>query len=87
LVVTAKGKLLAFCEGRKTSRSDTGDIDTLLRRSIDGGQTRTDIRVVSDFGGDLAGNPTVVEDRNTGSIWLFNTWSSTKSPESRIVAG
>ncbi|MDH4240464.1 MAG: glycoside hydrolase, partial [Phycisphaerae bacterium] len=26
LIVTSKGTLLAFCEGRKTSRSDHGDI-------------------------------------------------------------
>jgi hypothetical protein len=54
LVVTAKGTLLASCEGRKTSRSDTGDIDTLLRRSTDGGKTWSAIRVVSDFGGEAA---------------------------------
>ena len=39
LVVTRTQTLLAFCEGRKNSRSDTGDIDLLLKRSTDGGKT------------------------------------------------
>ncbi|HTN77720.1 MAG TPA: sialidase family protein, partial [Pirellulaceae bacterium] len=38
LVVTAKGSLLAYCEARRTN-SDWGEIDLLLRRSTDGGQT------------------------------------------------
>jgi sialidase-1 len=39
LLVTPKGALLAFCEGRKSSPSDNGDIDLLMRRSDDGGRT------------------------------------------------
>lgn len=34
LVVTKKGTLLAFCEGRKEGSSDSGDIDLLLKRSL-----------------------------------------------------
>jgi sialidase-1 len=39
LVQTRKGTLLAFCEGRRQSRSDTGDIDIVMRRSRDKGRT------------------------------------------------
>ena len=39
IVVTTNGTVLAFCEGRKNGRGDSGDIDTLLRRSTDGGKT------------------------------------------------
>jgi hypothetical protein len=39
LVRSDKGTILAFCEGRKNSRSDSGDIDIALRRSLDNGQT------------------------------------------------
>jgi sialidase-1 len=39
LIVTSNQTLLAFCEGRKNSRSDMGDIDLLLKRFVDGGQT------------------------------------------------
>ena len=35
LLVTRKGTLLAWCEGRKMSRSDHGDIDLVLKSSAD----------------------------------------------------
>ena len=38
LLVTARGTLLAFAEGRKGGRGDAGDIDVLLRRSADQGK-------------------------------------------------
>src|SRR5262245_31918043 len=31
-----RGTVLAFCEGRKNGSGDTGDIDLVLRRSLDG---------------------------------------------------
>ncbi len=39
VIVTKQGTVLAFCEGRKHSSSDTGDIDLLVKRSSDGGRT------------------------------------------------
>ena len=39
MVVTAKGTLLLFVEGRVNSRHDMGDVDMLLKRSEDGGRT------------------------------------------------
>jgi len=39
MVVTAKGTVLLFCEGRKVSRRAGGDVDLLLKRSEDGGAT------------------------------------------------
>ena len=35
LVVSQKGTVLAFCEGRKYGRSDAGKIDLVLKRSTD----------------------------------------------------
>jgi sialidase-1 len=32
LAVTSAGTVLAFAEGRRNDRADTGDIDTVLRR-------------------------------------------------------
>jgi hypothetical protein len=40
LSVTTTGTLLAFCEGRKHSRADAGEIDTLLVRAADAGVLR-----------------------------------------------
>src|ERR1044072_2525437 len=39
VIVAPKGTVLAFCEGRKNGRGDTGDIDLLVKRSTDGGKT------------------------------------------------
>ena len=73
LLTTGKGTLLAFCEGRKDSRSDHGDIDLLIRRSTDGGETWSRQQVVWDDGGNTCGNPCPVLDQETGTIWLLLT--------------
>ncbi len=39
LLLSPGGTLLAFCEGRRNSRDDHGDIDLVLKRSEDGGNT------------------------------------------------
>jgi sialidase-1 len=73
LLTTAKGTVLAFCEGRKSSLADLGDNDMLLKRSVDGGRTWGPLQLVYEEGGDKIisiGNPTPVQDRQTGRIWL-----------------
>lgn len=73
IVLSNEGTLLAFCEGRKTSRSDHGDIDLLLKRSNDLGRTFSPMRLVHEEAGDASitiGNPCAVVDRQTGTIWL-----------------
>jgi sialidase-1 len=87
VVVTLKGTLLAFCEGRKHSRSDTGDIDVVLRRSFDGGKTWRPLQVVADAGPDTIGNPCPVVDRRTGTIWLPLTKNLGGEGEQVIRAG
>ncbi|MCC6487059.1 MAG: exo-alpha-sialidase [Candidatus Hydrogenedentes bacterium] len=60
LIASDAGTLLAFCEGRKTSPSDAGDIDLLLKRSTDNGVTWSEQQVVYEEGGDAKitiGNP------------------------------
>jgi len=73
MIVTDQGTVLAFCEGRKKSRRDDGDIDLVLKRSTDGGRTWGPLEVVHEEGGDAEitiGNPCPVQDRDTGVIWL-----------------
>lgn len=84
LIVTRKGTLLAFCEGRKKSRSDSGDIDLLLKRSEDAGKTWSRQQVVWDDSGNTCGNPCPVVDQQTGSIWLLMTWNRGDDRESAI---
>lgn len=87
LVVTAKGTLLAFCEGRRGGGSDTGNIDILLRRSLDNGRTWSPQQVVADLGEDTIGNPAPVVDRKTGAISLLLTRNPGKDTERQIIAG
>jgi sialidase-1 len=73
LVVSPKGTLLAFCEGRKIGRGDHGDIDLVLKRSTDGGQSWQEMQIVYEEGGEekiTIGNPCPVVDADTGTIWL-----------------
>ncbi len=86
-VVTNEGTVLAFCEGRKNSRSDTGDIDILLRRSDDNGKTWSDTQLVWDDEGNTCGNPCPVVDLETGTIWLLLTWNSGTRAEGKTQAG
>lgn len=74
LLTTGAGTLLAFCEGRKLSLSDKGDIDILLRSSTDQGLTWSPQRVVIEEGGTAFiafGNPAPVLDETTGHIHLL----------------
>lgn len=73
LLFTPKGSVLAFCEGRKTSRSDHGDIDLLMKRSTDAGQTWSAQKIVHEAGGTdkiTIGNPCPLADPRTGIVWL-----------------
>lgn len=85
LAVTPKGTLLAFCEGRKQAWDDAGDIDLLLRRSTDGGRTWSAPQVVWDDGTNTCGNPCVVVDPTTGTLWLLSTWNRGDDRESQII--
>lgn len=87
LAVTSKGTVLAVCEGRKQSFSDTGDIDLVLRRSTDGGKTWSPLQVIWDDKDNTCGNPCLVTDRQTGMIWLLSTWNLGGDHESGIIAG
>jgi sialidase-1 len=87
LIATAKGTLLAFCEGRKNSAGDTGDIDVLLRRSFDRGRTWSAVQKIADMGEDTIGNPTPVVERKTGAIILLLTSNPGTVTERQITEG
>ena len=71
LLVSPGGHLLAFCEGRRNGRSDHGDLDLLMKRSEDGGETWSEQQVVYGEEGEITiGNPCPVVDGDTGMIWL-----------------
>jgi len=87
LVTTPGGTLLAFCEGRKGSTSDTGDIDVVLKRSFDGGATWQPMQLVWDDGPNVCGNPCAVVDRDTGTVWLLLTHNLGTDSEREIMDG
>ena len=73
MIVAPNGDLLVFCEGRKSDLNDDGDIDLLQTRSSDGGVTWQPHQLVFEEGGTARikfGNPTVVLDSKTGTLWL-----------------
>ena len=76
VVRTAGGSLLAFAEGRVRNCGDAADIDIVLKRSTDGGRTWGPLRVVNEGAGDTHGNPAPVVDRDTGRVWLAETYNT-----------
>ena len=86
-IVVTPDTVLAFCEGRKSSSSDAGDIDVLLRRSLDGGTTWEPIQVIWDDAPNTCGNPCPVVDRSNGTIWLLLTHNLGVDREREIWAG
>lgn len=74
LVVTRKGTLLAYCEARKSTRSDWGTIDILMRRSTDGGKTWGPPRRVVTPPSDVTKNPVALAQNlgRPGDVTLHN---------------
>lgn len=87
IVKTNKGTLLAFAEARKNGCSDTGDIDLVVKRSVDNGKTWGPMIKIWDDGDNVCGNPAPVVDRVTGKIILISTWNRGDDHEKDIIAG
>ena len=82
LATTNAGTLIAVYDNRNSARGDLpGDIDVGMNRSTDGGQTWEPMAVIMDMGDDPKwsydgiGDPAVLVDRKTGTIWVAATWS------------
>lgn len=75
LIRAKDGTLIAFAEARKNSCSDTGDIDLVMKRSSDNGQTWGPLEKIWDDGANTCGNPAPVLDETTGTIHLLLTWN------------
>lgn len=87
LVATKSGSLLAFCEGRRRSSDDSGSIDLLLKRSVDGGTTWSEQQTVWTDRDNTCGNPCPIVDQQTGAIWLLMTWNRGDDTEAQIMLG
>lgn len=83
LATTNKGTLIGVYDVRYNDPVDLQeDIDVGLSRSTDGGQTWEEMRIIMDMGtfGGLPedengiGDPAVLVDRNTNTIWVAGLW-------------
>ncbi|MER5944147.1 sialidase family protein [Streptomyces sp. NPDC001928] len=86
-ITTPRGTVLAFAEGRHDGAGDTGDIDVVLRRSLDGGCTWGPVAVVAAGEGDTRGNPAPVVDPLTGAVVLVTSYNSGDVTEAQIMRG
>lgn len=73
---TPDGTLLAFAEARKNTCDDPGgennDIDLVLKRSNDQGQTWTPMEIIEDPGENWsAANAATCVDKMTGKVWVL----------------
>ncbi len=59
IVVAKSGAVLAYCEARRTGKSDWDEIDILLRRSTDGGKSWSAARKIADVPGAKTKNPAI----------------------------
>lgn len=66
--------VLAFAEARRSGSLDDGDVDLVLKRSVDGGGTWSPLIVVRqwDDGVGKIGNATPVYDAASGKVFLFH---------------
>ena len=87
IVKSGSGVLLAFSEARKTrSTGDSGDIDLVLKRSIDGGKTWGEMIMVWDDGRNTCGNPVPIVGKD-GIIHLLMTWNKGEDKWGSITSG
>ncbi|MFO0877393.1 MAG: sialidase family protein [Gemmataceae bacterium] len=87
LLITPRGTILTFCEGRKRGAGDAGHIETVLKRSTDGGRTWLPLQVVARDGENTVGNPCPVFDATSGAIHLLLTHNLGKDNEHKIRTG
>lgn len=86
-LVTDKGTVLAFAEGRPESLADAGGNDLVLRRSTDGGRTWSDMQVIAEDGPHSLNTPCVVQVRETKRIILFFHRYPAGTNESKVEPG
>lgn len=86
LATTEKGTLIAVFDARNKSGADLpGDIDVAMMRSTDDGDTWSPMKRIIDFDaavpgshGNGVGDPAVLVDRKTGTIFVAALWSQGK---------
>ena len=86
-IIRTPGRLIAFCEGRVNDRSDSGEIDLVMKYSADEGATWSPLSVVAHDPGFTCGNPAPAYDARSGKLILVWTKNFASAKESRILTG
>lgn len=93
IITTSKGTLIAVYDNRYNNSKDLQeDIDVGMSRSTDGGQTWEPMRVIMDMGEwggrpprlNGIGDPAVLYDHTTGTIWVAALWISGSLPDKML---
>ncbi len=92
IIYLPNNDLLAFCEGRINGGGDFGDINIVLKRSIDEGKTWLALQTIVDADSLQAGNPSPVVDLAdpkfpNGRIFLFYNTGNNHEGEVRKGKG
>lgn len=69
-VVTKKGTVLIFAEGRK-SLGDQSENDIVTKRSTDGGATWSKLKIIHNDGANSLNNPTAVVEQQSGRVFVM----------------
>lgn len=82
LATTNRGTLIGVYDVRRRGGRDLpGDIDVGMSRSTDGGRTWEPMKTIIDMGDnpqfryDGVGDPAILVDKQTGTIWVAGIWS------------
>ncbi|MDG5798935.1 sialidase family protein [Marinilabiliaceae bacterium ANBcel2] len=93
LTTTSEGTLIAVYDNRYNNSKDLQeDIDVGMSRSTDGGQTWEPMKVIMDMGEwgghpprrNGIGDPAVLYDPNTNTLWAAALWISGMSPDKML---
>ena len=92
IIKDVNGYLLAFAEGRVHGCNDFGDVDIVMKRSRDNGQTWQEMEVIVDEGEMQSGNPAPVVDQldpeyRDGRIFLFYNNGIASEHQTRLGKG
>ncbi len=70
VIITNSGKVIAFCEGRKTL-FDGGDIDIVMKTSDDHGKSWSALKVIWNDSKNTCGNPSPIYNKITGELLII----------------
>ncbi len=92
IVKLKSGQLLAFAEGRVNGTNDFGDVNIVLKRSTNNGNTWSDVATIVDYANLQAGNPAPVLDLldplyPNGKLYLFYNTGNNHEGEVRKGKG